>query len=176
MGRSACSLAGCVDRLVPSRVTTTGATGALHAVDEAFVDSGLSTERAPVYAAVLLRTRDEAERRWRGPPDDPVTDRVLRTDWDREFLLVLEARTPRDRAQSIRPMPGTTRQTSLSGMRCTAQLEPWTGGFLADAGDEVVFTLVLTIAREGTAPPKRARVDLHAPDGEPEGVVTVRTE
>jgi hypothetical protein len=170
------ALAGCVDTVVPGRIETAGATGVLHAVDDPFLDGGASDLDGPGYVAALLRTREDAERRWRGPDDDPVTDRVRRTDWATEFLLVVEARTVRDRAQAVSPMPGTARQTSLSGMRCDGQLEHWEGAFPDDTGDEVVFTLAVTLDREGTAAPKRARVDLHAPEDEPEGTVTVRTD
>lgn len=169
------AVAGCVARLVPGTVEATGATGVIHAVDQPFLKGGASFTDSPSYTAALLRTRTDVESRWLGPVDDPVTDRVLRTDWSREFLLVLEARTRRDRAQSIRPMPDTARQTSLSGMRCDAQLERWDGEFPDDAGDEVVYTLVLTFARQGTAAPKTARVEIHGPEDDPGATVTVRT-
>lgn len=170
------ALAGCVDTAVPGSIEASGATGALHAVDQPFLDGGASDLNGPGYVAALLRTREDVDQRWRGPGDDPVTDRVLRTDWANEFVLVVEARTVRDRAQAISPLPGTARQTSLTGMRCDAQLEHWTGAFPEDAGDEVVFTLAITFEREGTAPPTNARVELHAPEDEPEGTVTVRTD
>lgn len=168
------AVAGCVDSLVPGRVTTTGATGVLHAVDEFFLDDGASSLDGPGYTAALLRTREDAERRWHGPDGDPVTEYVRRVDWDREFLLVLEARTPRHRVRSISPLPGTERQTSLSGLRCDVELTHWTGPVPDDAGNEVVFTLAVKFERERTAPPSHARVDFYAP-GESEATVTVRT-
>jgi hypothetical protein len=171
------ALAGCVERAVPGHIETTGATGAIHAVDQPFLDGGASYLDGLGYVAALFRSETDVDQRWLGPDDDPVTDRVRRTDWDREFILVVEARTRRDQPLAVEPMPGTARQTSLSGMRCDGRLEPWTGDLPADAGDEVVFTLAITLEREGiVAPkPKQARVDLHAPEGEPEGTVTVRT-
>lgn len=155
------ALAGCIDSLVPGELRADGGTSVLHDAEEAFLTGGLSERDQYGFYGVIVGTEDET-RVLTLPDGDPVAARVARTDWDDEFLLVMEARMPREKAFSLALDPGSLRQTNWSGMDVQLTMQAWSTPLPkeVEGAADLVVTAVFTFGRSGGPLPTRANVEI----------------
>lgn len=134
--------------------------GKLHDSDDRFIEGGLSDSNSKMqYSAAVLTSELAAKRLNAETVGEGMSD-LMATDFDEQFLLVVESRSTAENPSLLSPIPGEIARSGIWSIRAAMVREP-TERTDATETSSLVYSSVTVVDRDSLPAPNDVRIDVY---------------